>query len=102
MKKKHILILCVILICVLLILLIPRSPVDYDDGGTREYAALAYKVVVWERLYAEISPDGDMRIGTYEKTAVYWFADAHKDIDELWDKEKASPDFYDHIVSDES
>ncbi len=99
MKKKYILILCVVLVCVLLVLFLPIPCGSYDDGGTREYAALTYKVVIWKRLYVEIRPDGTGgSVCRYQKTTVYWFSDAHKDIDELWEIESNSPDFFDHII----
>ncbi len=99
MKKKNILVSCLASVLVLLLLFLPIPRGSYEDGGTREYTALTYRVVVWKRLYVDISPDGTAgTVGRYQKTAVYWFADAHKDIDELWDMEASSADFFDFIV----
>lgn len=61
-KRKRIIIISIIL--VLLILFIPIK-LQYRDGGTIEYKALAYKVIKWHRI---------MNNGTiYESTDVYWF-----------------------------
>lgn len=78
MKKKIILIASVILILLILFLPIPRG--TYKDGGTKDYCALTYRIVVWNRL---ISP-----FGTYHKTSVFWFPDNFKSIDELWEIER--------------
>ena len=51
----------------------------YEDGGTREYAALTYKLIKWHRI------DGDY---IYTNTSVYWLPDNFKSIDELWEIEK--------------
>ena len=48
----------------------------YKDGGTKEYKALTYKIVVWNRLLGEDS--------TYHKTSVFWFPNNFKSLDELW------------------
>lgn len=73
MKKK---IWIPIVIAVLLaILVIPIPTGVYKDGGTREYTALTYKIVDWNRL------TGD---GTYDETRVYFFPYNFKSIDGLW------------------
>ena len=71
MKKK-----IWIIIVVLLILIIPIPGGRYKDGGTKEYKAITYKIVVWNRLLGEDS--------TYHKTSVFWFPNNFKRIDELW------------------
>ncbi len=71
MKKK----ICIIVL-IILVLITPIPGGIYKDGGTKDYKALAYKVVVWNRL-----------IGagvTYHKTSVFWFPNNFKNIDELW------------------
>jgi hypothetical protein len=78
MKKKKITVACVSLmisIIVLCILFIPYKHGTYDDGGTREYRAVTYTVVKWNKISGR---------GKYKKTEVYWFRDAYKNIDELW------------------
>ena len=73
MKKKRIII---IIIVVLAVLFIPSFPgTVFRDGGTRELKALAYKIVIWNRL------TGD---GTYHKTRVYFYPNSMKGIDDLW------------------
>ena len=47
MKKKIIVIVCIALV---LLLFLPVPTGVYKDGGTREYTALTYKIVDWNRL----------------------------------------------------
>ena len=54
-----------------------QSP--YQDGGTREWIALTYKIVKWNRLSVD---------GSYEKVRFYGPADKGKSIDELWKLEE--------------
>ena len=76
--KKKIWIPIVILIF-LAILFLPIPTGVYKDGGTREYTALTYKIVDWNRL------TGD---SIYDKTKVYFFPYNFKSIDGLWYYEK--------------
>ncbi len=73
MKKK---VIIVAAIAVLLILFFPIPKGIQKDGGTREYQALVYKLVKWNRFY-----DNDL---CYNSTRIYFGKDAHKSIDELW------------------
>lgn len=75
-KKLWIPIVLVIVLLAVLFLPIPRG--SYDDGGTREYTALTYKIVKWNRLTPE---------GVYEKIRVYFGSDRNKTVDELWEQE---------------
>ncbi len=75
MKKK-----IWIIVLIILVLITPIIPGgSYEDGGTKEYKAIAYKVVVWNRLI-------DAGV-TYHKTSVFWFPNNFKSIDELWKME---------------
>ena len=87
MKKAKIVIpVCVIAVLLILFLPIPKGTLE--DGGTREYTALTYKLVVWNRLLAEANEDGSAGdVHVYHKTSVYWFPDNRKSIDELWKME---------------
>ena len=78
MKKK---ILLWILACVLLlaVLFTPIPSGVYEDGGSREYTALTYKLVDWNRLTTD---------GKYEATKLYWFPNNFKSIDDLWANEE--------------
>ena len=79
MKKK---IWIPIVIAVLLAVLVIPIPIGAaKDGGTRQYTALTYKIVKWNRL----STVGD---DVYHKTRVYFFPNNFKSIDELWHKEE--------------
>ena len=77
--KKKIWIPIVVAVILLAILFVPIPMGSYDDGGTREYVALTYKIVDWNRLYND---------GTYSATKVYFGADAWKSVDDLFAKEE--------------
>lgn len=50
-----------------------------QDGGSRVYSALTYKIVDWNRLTED---------SVYSKTRVYFFPDNLKSIDSLWHYEE--------------
>lgn len=77
MKKK--LWIPIVIVILLAILVIPIRTGVYEDGGTREYMSLLYKIVNWNRLTTD---------GTYSKTKVYFCPDNFKTIDELWMEEE--------------
>ena len=77
MKANKIVIFCIL--AVLLVLFVPIPKGSYDDGGTREYESLTYKIVRWSRFIGEDD--------IYSKTRIYFFPEKNKSIDELWDKE---------------
>ena len=78
-KKMWIPVIAVIALLVILFIPIPRG--SLDDGGTRDYIALTYRIVDWNRIYAD---------GVYEKAQIYFGADRNKTIDELWQQEYAN------------
>ena len=84
MKKKRI-IRSFIIIIVLLILFCPMGCVKYRDGGTRDYRALTYRVVIWNRF---IPKAATASTEVYHKTSIFLFPDTLKSIDELWELEK--------------
>ena len=74
MKKKVLLtILATVLLLAVFFAPITKSPCR--DGGTREYCALTYKIVDWNRLTTD---------GVHDATKVYWIPNNFKSIDELW------------------
>lgn len=73
MKKK--IWIPIVLVAVLAILFVPIPRGVYKDGGTREYTALTYKIIKWNRLTDD---------GIYKKTRVYLGEDRWQDIDQLW------------------
>lgn len=88
MKKKVIAIASAVAILLVLFLPIPRG--TCQDGGTRVYSALTYKIVVWNRLVSEAGQDGRLAaVSRYHKTSVFLFPDNFKSIDELWKIETA-------------
>lgn len=76
-KRKFWIVSAVVLLLAVLLLPMPIAPAR--DGGTREYVALAYKVVKWRRFY------GDDK--QYIQTKVYFIPDNFKSLDELWEEE---------------
>lgn len=86
MKKKTIAIVLTAVIVAALFIPIPKG--SYDDGGTREYVALTYRIVVWNRYYTQVDKNGIM-VGSekYNKTSVYLFPDNFKSYSELWKME---------------
>lgn len=78
MKKKIWIPIVVTVVVLLAVLFVPIPQGSYDDGGTREYVALTYKIVDWNRLTND---------GVYEKTQVYFWPERNKGIDELWEQE---------------
>lgn len=76
-KKAWIWTLMAVVLLAILFVPMPKSPCR--DGGTREYAALTYKVVDWKRLTDD---------GVHEVTKVYWFPENFKSVDELWASEE--------------
>ncbi len=76
--KKKILIPIVLLLLIIAVLFVPVPKAVYEDGGTREYVALTYKIVDWNKIFAD---------GVYEKTRIYFGSDRVKSIDELWENE---------------
>ncbi len=85
MKKKYIVAIALIALALVLFLPIPRG--TYDDGGTREYTALTYKIVAWRRIVSSYDENGQLSPSIYENTSVYWFPDNMKNIGELWQME---------------
>lgn len=79
MKKKTR--IPVIIAILFAILVIPIPTGIYKDGGTREYTALTYKIVDWNRL-------AGAEDAVYDKTKVYFFPDNFKSIDALWHMEE--------------
>lgn len=77
--KKKIWIPIAAAVVLLTILFVPIPSGTYRDGGTREYTALTYKIVDWNRF------TGD---GTYDKTRVYFFPNNFKSLDSLWHMEE--------------
>ena len=87
MKKTLWIVLAAVALLAVLFLPIPGE--SYDDGGTREYVALTYKIVDWNRQTDE---------GIYEATRVYWFGDKELPMEELWLREEVPSRFYAKVV----
>lgn len=83
MKKK--IIAGIIAIILAFVLFFPFRIVSYDDGGTRDYGALTYRVVSWARYMPVYDESGEMvAVEEYSNSTVYWFPHNFKSIEELW------------------
>ena len=91
--KNRMIVAFIILTVSALVLFTPIPTGSYDDGGTREYSALTYKIVKWNRNEITVDENGTMvGDGIYKNTTVYWFPDNFKRIDELWKIERQEND----------
>lgn len=77
MKKKKWIVVFALLLAVVLAVPIPLGVLE--DGGTRQYAALTYKVVDWNRMTSD---------SVYDATKVYFFPQNFRSVDELWAQEE--------------
>ena len=77
--KKKIWLPIIAAVVPLAVLFVPIPSGTYKDGGTREYAALTYKIVDWNKLTSD---------GKYDKTKIYFFPNNFKSINELWTYEE--------------
>ena len=75
-KKVWLILLTAVLLLAILFAPIPKGP--YEDGGTRVYSALTYKIVDWSRITDD---------GIYEARRVYFFPYNLRSIDDLWQQE---------------
>ena len=82
--KKRIIIGIIVVILLVLFLPVPNPKGRALDGGTKEYCALTYKIVVWNKIIN----DSENGFSTYHKTSVFWIPDNFKNIDELWKIER--------------
>jgi len=72
MKKKRLIILMAI---ILIISLIP-IPMTAEDGGTKTYTAVLYKIIVWHKIIDDNS--GDYKTGT----EIYFFPNNFKNLND--------------------
>ena len=78
-----------IIVFVILVLFLPIPKGTLQDGGTRDYCALTYRIVVWNKLMVKENDDSSAREAyTYHNTSVFWIPDNFKSIDELWKIER--------------
>ena len=80
--KKKLWIPIVAIVVLLAILFVPVPQRSYDDGGTKEYISLTYKIVAWNKHTLD---------GVYEKTRIYFGKNRNKSLDELWKYENVEP-----------
>ena len=88
MKKKIWLIPVIGVVALVLVLFLPIPQGSYNDGGTRDYNALTYKIVKWNKIMVEVDENGQAIHNTYKNTSVYWYPDNQKSIGELWQIER--------------
>ena len=87
MKKKTLFLLACLV--VLLVLFVPIPTGLYKDGGTREYTALTYKLVIWNCFFEDSVEVEGTSGGIYHNTSIFWYPDNHKSITELWEIEQS-------------
>ncbi len=91
----------IIIAVVIALMFVPIPLGSLDDGGTREYRAVTYRLVKWNKLVAETAEiDGIYaagHVGVYKRTAVYGFGDMSKSLSELYELERARDDYREHI-----
>ena len=73
-----------IIVVVLLVLFLPIPKGTYKDGGTRDYCALTYRIVVWNTMIVNNEDGSAKEPYIYHETSVFWIPDNYKSIDELW------------------
>ena len=76
----------IVVLVLLAVLFVPVSGV-MDDGGTRVYSALTYKVVKWHRMLG-------MGEDYYDATRVYVFPNNFKSVSDLWEAEGVDESVY--------
>ncbi len=76
----------IVVLVLLAVLFVPVSGV-MDDGGTRVYSALTYKVIKWHRLLG-------MGEDCYDATRVYVFPNNFKSVSDLWEEEGVDESAY--------
>lgn len=91
MKKK--IWIPILIAVVVAVLFVPIPTGVYKDGGTREFTALTYKIVDWNRITDD---------GIYSKTKIYFLPYNFKSIDGLWyyEKDKTESSFEATILKD--
>ena len=83
MKRRKRIVIILLAAAAVIIPFVPYQVLTAEDGGTREYNALAYKAVAWNRITAGEGEGPEY----YRNTSVYWFPENLKTIDELWKTE---------------
>ena len=82
MIQKVVCLLCAIL---LVVLLVPFSFSQYDDGGTVKITSLTYTIVIWNRFEITLNEDGTVSDGKHQNTCIYLFPNNFKKLGELWE-----------------
>ena len=86
MKKK----IWIVILVVILFLVVPIPAGPFKDGGTKEYKAIAYRIVKWNKHLNIEYMDLDFpefQHGCFHKTSIYWFPKNFKGQRELYDSE---------------
>ena len=94
MMKKILIVSIAVVVAIALILFVPVPIGPAKDGGTRQYAALTYRIVVWNRFVDQTDADGQLMTTVYHNTSVYWYPDNRKTVDELWEMEMERTEEY--------
>ena len=81
MKKKRVLVVCVVLAALILVgvLFVPYKVDILEDGGSTVHTAVMYTCVEWKGIDISNPADGIVTI----KKSVFWFPTNRKSINEL-------------------
>ena len=77
----------IVVLVLLAVLFVPVPVGVMDDGGTRVYSALTYKVIKWHRMLG-------MGEDYYDATRVYIFPKNFKSVSDLWEEEGVDEGVY--------
>ena len=90
MKKKIIIPIAIVSVAVMLILFLPVPTETYydDDGTTRVYDALTYKIVAWDVPVSDMDENGDGVYSNYKKTSLFWYPENQMSAEDLWEVEQ--------------
>ncbi len=81
---KRVIAIALLILVILAILFTPIQIGTVNDGGTKVYSALTYKIVKWNRFSDSYKP--------YKNTSVYFFPQNYSSLDKLWQKEEEKLD----------
>ncbi len=88
----------------LVVLFVPYEKNHYDDGGSIEYVALAYRLVKWKFHIFVIDEESEREYHElYKETKMYFFPQNLKSFDEISrsEKEAAYKDFFERYKAGE-
>lgn len=89
MKKKIKIIIPVVIVLVMLILCIPLPNKNTGEGVAKEYNAIIYKIIKWDRPLEYVETDTP----NHTDTSVFFFGNRYESAEKLWYKELRSIEY---------